>query len=126
MDTIDMTELRRMACEMSGVNRWGVAIILRNGLPWCEQQYSERLAVDAIAGATRFAVALNGVVIAQSGTPAILTPDAPQTPELAPLAALSDADLKARYDAAWALVLAYGEEIRRRAGEAVQSELIPF
>ncbi len=68
----------------------------------------------------------NGVVIAQSGTPAVLTPDAPQTPELAPLAALSDTDLKARYDAAWALVLAYGEEIRRRAGEAVQSELIPF
>lgn len=50
----------------------------------------------------------------------------PQAPELAPLAALSDADLKARCDAAWALVLAYGAEMRRRIGEVVESGEIPF
>lgn len=50
----------------------------------------------------------------------------PQTPELAPLSALSDADLEARCDAAWALVLAYGAEIRRRAGEFAELGEIPF
>lgn len=48
------------------------------------------------------------------------------TPTTTDVEALTD-DVKARYDAAWALVLAYGAEIRRRIGEVVvQSEEIPF
>ncbi len=126
MTTIDMTELRRMACEMSGVNRWGVARVTSDGaieVYSCENA-KEAYRVDKPIESC--VVALNGAVMYAKEADAPTTHDPAESPELAPLAALSDADLKARYDASWALVLAYGEEIRRRAGEVVQSKLIPF
>lgn len=92
MSEVTMDDLRQMARDMSGVNKYGVACANKNG-SWADYFPHEGIAQRAINGDT-WVIAHNGVVIAQSDTLAPTTHDAAESRELASLAALYVSPIK--------------------------------
>jgi len=135
MTTIEtvVNNAKRMAIKHTD-SRYGAARVNPSTLDSeCDYFDLERDAWDYVHGSPLWAVARNNAdgaeIIAHTPTsqqPAVSTPDPAPTPELAPLAALSDTELHERTEAAWRMLMAYLTETRRRAGVTITDDAIPF